>query len=513
MHRTFCLYICLFAILLPFSSTAQAERRVALVIGNGAYENASRLPNPKHDAKDVAAALRRSGFKTIVGLDLVQSQMQEMAIRFSRAAREADVALFYYSGHAMQFAGINYLMPVDAKLRDEADLRRLTRTDEIVADLQQAKKLRILVLDACRDNPLAEQLKRSIGRTRAATLGRGLARIESPEGMIVAFSTQSGRTADDGRGRNSPYTSAFLKHIETQQEIGLVFRGISEEVYKSTDHKQLPELSLSLIGRFYLHGKPAAASPAAVSPAAASPATSSPGTTAPRPQESASQAWELVKDTEDEAVFRAFLKEYPNGLYAALAKARLRSLKKQKVNAPIAPNTSGTGQPSEYLTWSTAVSKGSVEAYRDYLRRFPNGQHAPDIRQRLRQPGWTGQNPNTGVAANSSGDDQASEYLTWSTAVSKGTAYAYRDYLRRFPNGQHAHDIRQRLRQPGWTGQNPNTGVAANSSGDDQASEYLTWSTAVSKGTAYAYRDYLRRFPNGMHAADIRKRLRRRGAR
>src|SRR5262245_47355918 len=101
----------------------------------------------------------------------------------------------------MQFAGVNYLMPVDAKLTDEADLRRLTKVDDIVADLQQARNLRILVLDSCRDNPLAEELKRSIGRSRAVTVSRGLAKLDSPQGMIVAYSTQSGRTADDGTGR------------------------------------------------------------------------------------------------------------------------------------------------------------------------------------------------------------------------------------------------------------------------------------------------------------------------
>ena len=238
---------------------AQAEKRVALVVGNGAYSNAPRLPNPRNDAEDVAAALKRSGFETIVGIDLDRNQMNDIAIRFARAARTADVALFYYSGHAMQFAGVNYLMPIDTKLADEADLRTMTRIDEIVADLQQAKNLRILVLDSCRDNPLAENLKRSMGRTRAASVSRGLAKIDSPQGMIVAYATQAGKTAEDGTGRNSPYTSAFLKHIETTAEVGTVFRRISEDVYAATKREQLPELSLSLIGEFYLNGRAAAA--------------------------------------------------------------------------------------------------------------------------------------------------------------------------------------------------------------------------------------------------------------
>src|SRR5215471_1165077 len=163
--------------------------------------------------------------------------------------------MFYYSGHALQFNGVNYLAPVDAKLTDEADLRRLARVDDVVADLQQAKNLRILVLDSCRDNPLAEDLKRSIGRTRALTLTRGLAKIDTPLGMIVAYATQAGRTAEDGSGRNSPYTTAFLAHIETPEEIGTIFRRISTDVYESTGKTQLPELSLSLTGEFYLRGK------------------------------------------------------------------------------------------------------------------------------------------------------------------------------------------------------------------------------------------------------------------
>lgn len=244
--------------LIALTPAAAAEKRIALIIGNSAYANAPRLVNPKNDAEDIAAALKRVGFETIVGYDLDKNGMENAAARFARAARDADTAMFYYSGHAMQFAGNNYLMPVDAKLTDEADLRFLVRTDSIVADLQQAKSLRMLVLDSCRDNPLAEDLKRSIGRARSAGISRGLAKIDSPQGMIVAYATQAGRTADDGRGRNSPYTTAFLKHIEQPAEIGTVFRRISADVFSATQNTQLPELSLSLIGEFYLKPPPPA---------------------------------------------------------------------------------------------------------------------------------------------------------------------------------------------------------------------------------------------------------------
>jgi len=192
-----------------WASGAHAEKRVALVIGNGAYKNAPRLPNPRNDAQDVSAALKRNGFDIILGIDLDKAGMDDAAIRFSRAARDADVAMFYYSGHAMQMAGVNYLMPVDAKLTDEADLRRMVRVDDMVLDLQKAKNLGVLVLDSCRDNPLAEDLKRSMGTRRGLSIQRGLAKIDSPQGMIVAYSTQANQTAEDGLGRNSPYTEGF----------------------------------------------------------------------------------------------------------------------------------------------------------------------------------------------------------------------------------------------------------------------------------------------------------------
>jgi hypothetical protein len=326
MRRTVLLLFALSLATLAWAPVAFAEKRVALVIGNGAYANATPLPNPRNDAEDVAAALKREGFETIVGFDLDQAKMQETAITFARAAREADVALFYYSGHAMQFAGINYLMPVDAKLSDEADLRRMARVDDILADLQQAKNLRILVLDACRDNPFAEQLKRSIGLTRAASAQRGLARIDTPEGMIVAFSTQAQRTADDGVGRNSPHTTAFLKHIEEQEKIGRVFRRISTDVYEATEHRQLPELSLSMIGEYYLRG--ATPSPSVTS--------SAPSTPPAPPSDPALDAWNAAKDTDNAGVLDAFIAKFGDSFYASLAKAKLAELKRKEAETKIA---------------------------------------------------------------------------------------------------------------------------------------------------------------------------------
>jgi hypothetical protein len=297
-----------------FTIPALADNRVALVIGNGAYFNVPHLPNPSHDAEDVATALKRSSFETMLATDLDKTAMDEAMIKFARALRTADVAMFYYSGHALQFEGVNYLVPVDAKLDDEADLRRMVRVDDIVADMQQAKNLRILVLDSCRDNPLANQLKRSIGAARSASMARGLAKMDSPEGMIVSYATQAGSIADDGDGRNSPYTTAFLKNIEAKEEIGTIFRRITADVYQTTHQKQLPELSLSLIGEFYLNGKlqitvtPGAA-PAPVDPCAA-----------------ASDHWRSTEAINTKAAYEDHLARFPSCSFANLARTRIASL-------------------------------------------------------------------------------------------------------------------------------------------------------------------------------------------
>src|SRR5450631_2677356 len=329
MYRHAWLFVAIVFFFPIIADPAIADNRVALVIGNGAYAHARHLPNPSHDADDVAAALKRTGFQTIVGIDLDQAGMQDAAIRFARAARTADVAMFYYSGHALQFAGVNYMIPVDAQLRDEADLRRMIRVDEVVADLQQAKNLRILVLDSCRDNPLADELKRSIGITRSASIGRGLVKIDSPEGMIIAYATQAGRTAEDGDGYNSPYTAAFLKNIEAKDEIGTIFRRISSDVYTTTRQAQLPELSLSLIGEFYLNGKMQITA-------------TQPPPIPTDPCVNASEHWKSAEAIGTLEAYEDHVAQFPNCTFSQLAKARIEALKnKTAMVAPPAPPPPG----------------------------------------------------------------------------------------------------------------------------------------------------------------------------
>jgi formylglycine-generating enzyme required for sulfatase activity len=310
---------------------AWAEKRIALIVGNGAYANAPRLPNPPNDADDVATAFKNLDFEVIRGIDLDHSRMQDAIIRFARAAQSADVGIFYYSGHAIQFNGVNYLMPVDAKLDDETDLYRFTKVDDVLGYLQKAKALKVLILDACRDNPLAETLKRSIGSTRAVSIQRGLARIEAPVGTIISYSTQVGRTAADGTGRHSPYTTAFLKHIEEPAEIGDIFRDISADVFRATGEKQLPELSLSIIGKFYLKGSASLTLTVPPPPARGDPCAA------------AGDHWKSAESIASLAAFEDHLARFPACAFAGLAKARIDALRRQA--AVVVPPTSPAMPP------------------------------------------------------------------------------------------------------------------------------------------------------------------------
>ncbi len=245
---------------------AIAEKRVALVIGNSSYRTVAALANPRNDAQDIASALQRLGFDTTVGLDADRAQMEKTIEEFSIKVEDADVAVFYYAGHGMQYRGINYLLPTDVDLQNAAGLRRLTKLNDVVADVKKAKALRILVLDACRDNPLADILEQqSSGQSVVATRSVGLAKLtrtvqhtETPTaeptrgGDIVIYAAEAGRTASDGAGRNSPFTSALLRNIEVegQEVFGLIWR-VAVSVQQETAGAQRPELLLSVPFEFY----------------------------------------------------------------------------------------------------------------------------------------------------------------------------------------------------------------------------------------------------------------------
>jgi hypothetical protein len=244
------------------AAPALADKRVALVIGNAAYRSITPLQNPGNDAADVAAALRRLDFDAVAATDLDRSGMNDALDRFSRLADGADIAVVYYSGHGMQFGGTNYLLPVDARLDSAADVNRfrLMPLDDVMEALRRVR-VAVLVLDACRNNPVEAELKRRLttatGDRGEAALTRGLKPQPAGNGLLIAYATQANDVASDGDGRHSPFTTAFLNNVETPGiDLRLMMLKVQDEVDSLTAHRQRPEVSNSIVGEFRL--KPAA---------------------------------------------------------------------------------------------------------------------------------------------------------------------------------------------------------------------------------------------------------------
>src|SRR5690348_1392349 len=197
------------------AETALADKRVAFVVGNGAYKNVAQLPNPPIDAKAMATTLRGVGFDVVEGTNLTRDKMTEKLLNFGKRAQGADVAVFFYAGHGIAIGGTNYLLPIDADIKSEMDVK-LGAAINIDLTLDQTMgdaKVKLVFLDACRDNPFAAKIK-SNSPTRSVAVQQGLAEMKSGEGTLIAFATGPGQTALDGQeGTNSPFTRALVAHV------------------------------------------------------------------------------------------------------------------------------------------------------------------------------------------------------------------------------------------------------------------------------------------------------------
>jgi uncharacterized caspase-like protein len=291
--------LCALILVTCLNGAALADRRVALVIGNSHYTIPSLvLSNPANDAEDVAAALRDLGFEVIYKTDLDKRGFETAMAQFARLATDADAALFYYAGHALQYQGRNYLMPTDAELEDEVSLRyQMMMIDDIRAALDRASGVKIMILDACRNSPVVDRLRKRIaGQSRSVENTRGLARIDKTQGMVVAFATAADDVAADGSGRNSPYTAALLKRLrEPGLEIEIMFRRIAADVNAQTNGRQRPETYISLLNEYYLNQKDEI-------------------------------LWNQIKDSEDPAAFRNFVDRFPSSTKSFDAQRRLNLL-------------------------------------------------------------------------------------------------------------------------------------------------------------------------------------------
>ncbi len=316
-------------------SAVQAERRVALVIGNSAYTSTASLANPTNDAKALSAALERLGFEVLTGLDTDIHQMIGLVRDFSKALDGADVALFFYAGHGLQVDGNNYLAPIDADLDDRADLDFGTvKLSSILRQMNRHRTANLVFLDACRNNPLAKTLARSmVSSGRSVNIGRGLARVEAGIGTLISYATQPGNIALDGTDGHSPFTKALLAHIETPGlDVGSLMIKVRQDVIRSTEEKQVPWDHSSLTGQFYFKpGKRtetqqvATVNPAEIVDSAARSTNDSNSRAAATRLEAEQSAmelsfWNTVKDSNDPDLLRTYVRRFPEGVYADLAR-------------------------------------------------------------------------------------------------------------------------------------------------------------------------------------------------
>ncbi len=303
-----------FCVLLLVSvAPAFAEKRVALVIGNSAYKHAPTLANPKNDAAGVVASLKRLKFDVIEGLDLdevaTRRALRELSEKLDGFGKE-DVALFFYAGHGLQVNGRNYIVPIDAKLERERDLDFQAVAFDFVQQLmEKTPQTNIVILDSCRDNPLARTLARGMG-TRSTGIGRGLAEMRGINDTLIVYATNPGNVALDGKEKNSPFTEALLKHIEQPGlEVRHMISQVRAAVIETTKGQQVPWESASLTRQIYLM--------------AAAPAVPDVEVT----------FWNSIRDSHNAADFKAYLQRYPQGAFAELAKIRLAEIERAAADA------------------------------------------------------------------------------------------------------------------------------------------------------------------------------------
>jgi len=309
-HIRFCGCFLVAALLLA-CQPALAEKRVALVIGNSNYKNAALLPNPANDAAAIAATLKGAGFDVVDSrLDLQSTDMRRALREFADQARDADMAVVYYAGHGIEIDGTNYLIPTDAKLERDTDIYdEAFSLDRVLLAIEPARQLRLVIVDACRNNPFADTMKRTVA---SRTVSRGLARIEpTTTNTLVAFAAKAGLTALDGNSANSPYATALVRHIATPGlDLRRAFGFIRDDVLQATGNRQEP----------YVYGSLGGADVALVpaKPAALAPVASA--------QAETRRDYELALQLGNKDALSAFLNQYPDGYYASLAKLQLTKI-------------------------------------------------------------------------------------------------------------------------------------------------------------------------------------------
>lgn len=379
-------------------TAARADKRVALVLGISAYQHVAKLPNPSNDADAMATLFRKAGFDVVeTKRDVGIADLRRAVGDFSDKAQDADVAVVFFAGHGIEVDGTNYLVPADAKLARDFDIEdEALSLDRLLKAIEPAKRLRLVMLDACRDNPFAKTMKRTVA---SRSVGRGLAKIEpTVSDTLIAFAAKAGSVALDGDTSNSPFTTALLEHIATPGvDLRIAFGRVRDSVLSTTARKQEPYVYGSLGGNTVaIVDTPAAVAKAdtktETKPAAAQVASADPGVsvaarapaTAPAPSPSSNEiaeAWRAVSTTTSPTVLDAFVRRFGDSIYGDLARARLQDLKAQDTKVAAAKQDERSLHPAQKAAApaspspaaAAAAATGYLGCFRDQGKRDLDG--------------------------------------------------------------------------------------------------------------------------------------------
>jgi uncharacterized caspase-like protein len=349
------------ALLFSSPAPAEADTRVALVIGNSAYKKTSSLPNPVHDAEDTEAALRRLGFKVSALHDADFSTFRRAVLDFNRVAQGADLAIVYFAGHGIEVDGENWLLPTDVELRNDIDAgTEAISLRSVMSAVGPAKTLGLIILDACRNNPFLSTMRRS-----AAVRGShvGLSAVETSDSILVAYAARDGTVAVDGNGRNSPFTSALLRHLETPGlEVDFLFRNVRDDVRAATNDTQQPFVYGSLSSEeIYLNPRPS-------------------GQTEPAGAlDAAGVAWSFLKSTDDVGALTRFSERFGASAFASEARARIASLASTGMSSTAAGGTNNRPIFTENAPDNAELEEAEKAIARRFLHDGPEVKAAWDI--------------------------------------------------------------------------------------------------------------------------------------
>jgi hypothetical protein len=340
--------------LLGTPGTSYAQGRIALVVGNSAYSNVSQLANPANDAVDVSRSLQRLGFDVTTITDAKFDVFRRALIDFGRAARGADMAILFFAGHGVEIMGDNWLLPTDAELRNDIDVdTEAVNLRSVMLSVSNAKLLGLVILDACRNNPFAGKMRRA-GAVPA--LDPGLAPVEPGENVLVAYAARDGTTASDGAGRNSPYTTALLHHLETPGlEIEFLFRNVRDDVMTATNDEQQPFVygSLSREEIFLKEG----------------PGVRVAYNAAEVMSDAGEIAWSFLRRTSDIGTLRRFVEQFPSSVRLPDARTRIAAL--ESTATSLNPSVDSPGKSYTLASDSVELDTLTRQTARPFLRNTP----------------------------------------------------------------------------------------------------------------------------------------------